>query len=163
MNTSIKSLRQRTGMTQDEFARRLSLSIRTLQNWECGTRECPQYLLNLIGYYLKHENLFKPEEDITVIGKVKVADRAAALSLCSERTEGGTVFCWEAVYKMPDGQIGLIQWDGQQRVFQPLDDFKRNAEGIRTQPMHDCRAITRDELKKIPFCSAKLESLCEVE
>lgn len=160
---TIKEMRMRTGMTQNEFANRLSIPTRTLQNWECCTRECPQYLLNLIGYYLKHENLFKPEEDITVIGKVKIADRAAELSLCSERTEGGTVFCWEAVYKMPDGQIGLIQWDGQKRVFQPLDDFKRNDEGIRTQPMHACRAITRAEIKKTPFCSAKLEILSEIE
>lgn len=163
MNTSIKSLRQRTGMTQNEFANKLSIPTRTLQNWECGTRECPQYLLNLISYYLKNENFFKPEEDITVIGKVKIADRAAELSLCSERTEGGTVFCWEAVYKMSDGQTGLIQWDGQQRVFQPLNDFKRNDEGIRTQPMHACRAITKNEINKIPSCNARWESLCEIE
>ena len=160
---TIKEMRMRTGMTQNEFANRLSIPTRTLQNWECCTRECPQYLLNLIGYYLKHENLFKPEEDITVIGKVKIADSAAELSLCSERTEGGTVFCWEAVYKMSDGQIGLIQWDGQKRVFQPLNDFKRNAEGIRTQPMHACRSITRAEMKKAPFCSARLENLSEIE
>lgn len=160
---TIKEMRQRTGMTQETISQRLSIPRRTWQDWERGVRTCPQYLLNLIGYYLKNENLFKPEDDITVIGKVKIADRAAELSLCSERTEGGTVFCWEAVYKMPDGQLGLIQWDGQQRVFQPLNDFKRNAEGIRTQPMHACRSITRAEMKKIPFCSAKWESLCEVE
>lgn len=160
---TIKEMRMRTGMTQNEFANKLSIPTRTLQNWECGTRECPQYLLNLIGYYLKHESLFKSEENITLIGKVKIADRAAKLSLCSERTEGGTVFCWEAVYKMPDGQIGLIQWDGPKLVFQPLNDFKRNNEGIRTQPMHACRTIKNKEIKKIPSCNAKWESLCEIE
>ena len=71
MNTSIKSLRQRTGMTQKTISQRLSIPRRTWQDWERGVRTCPQYLLNLINYYLKNENLFKPEENITIIRKVK--------------------------------------------------------------------------------------------
>lgn len=51
-------MRQRTGLTQAEFAERLNIPARTLQNWEIGHRTCPQYIKNLIDYYLTHENLY---------------------------------------------------------------------------------------------------------
>lgn len=59
MNTSIKSLRQRTGLTQAKFAERLKIPSRTLQNWEIGHRECPLYVKELIDYYLTHEKLYR--------------------------------------------------------------------------------------------------------
>ena len=34
----VKALRQRLGMTQNEFARRFSFSVRSVQNWEQGRR-----------------------------------------------------------------------------------------------------------------------------
>lgn len=34
----VKSLRQRLGMTQQEFARKFLFSVRSLQNWEQGRR-----------------------------------------------------------------------------------------------------------------------------
>ena len=35
----VKSLRERTGLTQSEFSTMIGVSIRTLQNWEQGRRE----------------------------------------------------------------------------------------------------------------------------
>lgn len=35
----VKKLRERTGLTQSEFARMIGVSVRTLQNWEQGRRE----------------------------------------------------------------------------------------------------------------------------
>ena len=36
--TDIKEVREKTGLTQAEFAARLHISARTLQNWEQGRR-----------------------------------------------------------------------------------------------------------------------------
>lgn len=56
---NIKELRTKTGMNIKDFAEFLSIPYRTLQNWELGTRECPSYLLDLIEYKLRKENLIK--------------------------------------------------------------------------------------------------------
>lgn len=49
----VKALRQRLGMTQQEFAAEFSFSVRSVQNWEQGRRapEGPaRALLNVIAY-----------------------------------------------------------------------------------------------------------------
>lgn len=162
---TIKEMRMRTGLTQAEFSRRLGIPARTLQDWERGIRQCPQYVANLMVYYLKNEGFFQESKDLVInpIGKVKIADEIAKLSLRSEKTKAGTPYIWETVYKMPDGTNGLIRWEDQRIVFQPLDDFKTNAEGIRTIPNHQCRALTRKDYQAIPFlCSDEKEALPEI-
>jgi hypothetical protein len=46
-------------MSRQEFAEFFSIPYRTLQNWELGTRECPEYLLKLIEYKLTKEGFFR--------------------------------------------------------------------------------------------------------
>ena len=56
--SEIKSIRVRTDLTQTEFGQRLGgIPLRTIQNWESGVRECPDYALFLIKSHLKSENL----------------------------------------------------------------------------------------------------------
>lgn len=56
---SIKELRQTAGMTQKAFSEYLGIPHRTVQNWEGGQRQCPDYVLALIEYKLKNEGLIK--------------------------------------------------------------------------------------------------------
>lgn len=56
---NIKTLRSESGMTQKSFAEYFGVSIKTVQSWEQGFRECPEYLLNLMVYKLKNEKLIK--------------------------------------------------------------------------------------------------------
>lgn len=56
---AIKEMRLHTGLTQQAFSQRLNIPRRTLEDWERGARACPQYVRNLIDYYLKHENLYR--------------------------------------------------------------------------------------------------------
>ena len=56
---AIKELRTQSGMNIKAFAEYFNIPYRTVQNWELGTRECPEYLLELIEYKLKKENLIK--------------------------------------------------------------------------------------------------------
>jgi site-specific DNA recombinase len=57
--TCIKELRKSVGMTQKAFGDYFNIPMRTIQHWESGTRECPEYLLKLIEYKLKNEGLIK--------------------------------------------------------------------------------------------------------
>ena len=53
---SIKELRASAGMTQNEFGEYLNIPMRTIQNWEGGQRNCPEYVIDLIKYRLDNEN-----------------------------------------------------------------------------------------------------------
>lgn len=57
----IREMRKRTGMTQHDFAQRLGIPKRTVQNWETSERECPQYVKQLIYYFLKNEGIMRTD------------------------------------------------------------------------------------------------------
>lgn len=52
---SIKEIRAATGLSQIKFCERFCIPRRTLENWEAGTNECPDYtrlmLAQLVGLY----------------------------------------------------------------------------------------------------------------
>ena len=93
-------MRMRTGLTQAEFSRRLGIPARTLQDWERGIRQCPQYVANLMVYYLKNEGFFQESKNLVIspIGKVKIADEIAKLSLRSEKTKAGTPYILSLIH-----------------------------------------------------------------
>lgn len=64
---NIKELRTASVMSRQQFAEYFNIPYRTLQNWELGTRECPQYLLDLMEYKLKNENLFKMSKPVAMV------------------------------------------------------------------------------------------------
>lgn len=55
----IKELRKKAGMTQKTFSEYFGMSKRAVEEWEGGRRKCPDYLLNLIHYKLKKEEIIK--------------------------------------------------------------------------------------------------------
>ena len=38
-----------------DFAKYFNIPYRTIQNWEAGTRQCPEYVVELIKYKLEKE------------------------------------------------------------------------------------------------------------
>ena len=52
-------LRESTGMTRTEFCEYFEIPYRTLQDWELGNRKMPEYLLRLMAYKIKMEELEK--------------------------------------------------------------------------------------------------------
>lgn len=49
---TLKSAREKAGLTQKKVAEHLSVPVRTIQNWEQGYREAPEYLLKMYLYVL---------------------------------------------------------------------------------------------------------------
>lgn len=41
-------IRRRSGLSQAKFAEKYDIPKRTLENWEQGSRECPEYVYNLL-------------------------------------------------------------------------------------------------------------------
>ena len=58
---SVKELRELSGMTRPKFAEYFGIPYRTMQNWEMGLRQCPDYLLDLMRYKLDKEGLLKED------------------------------------------------------------------------------------------------------
>lgn len=53
---TLKEIRQASGMNLTQFSEYFEIPYRTLQHWEYGTRQCPDYLLKLMQYKLDAEN-----------------------------------------------------------------------------------------------------------
>ena len=51
----IEAIRKETGMTRPQFSEWIGMPLRTLQAWEKGTREMPEYVLRLIAYKVRME------------------------------------------------------------------------------------------------------------
>lgn len=56
---SLKSIREDLGMNRTEFSQYMGIPLRTLEEWEAGRRQMPDYVLRLIAYYTKMERLMK--------------------------------------------------------------------------------------------------------
>ena len=60
---TIKDIRASTGLSQSKFAAALNIPVRTLQKWEIGERACPEYVVELIAYRVKHDPMFEQEKE----------------------------------------------------------------------------------------------------
>ncbi|SES98669.1 helix-turn-helix domain-containing protein [[Clostridium] polysaccharolyticum] len=58
-NEYLCELRKATKMNRREFADYFGIPYRTVQDWELCKRSIPEYLLRLIEYKLKTENMIK--------------------------------------------------------------------------------------------------------
>lgn len=56
-----KSIRLASSMSRKEFAEYFGIPYRTIQNWELGNRQCPDYLLSLMAYKLEKEGKLKAD------------------------------------------------------------------------------------------------------
>lgn len=55
----IKALREKAGMTRKDFSDHTGIPVRTLEDWEAGRRNPPEYIPRLIEYQFKYEELVK--------------------------------------------------------------------------------------------------------
>ena len=58
----IRELRESTGMNRKEFCEYFEIPSRTVTEWERGTRKMPDYVLRLLAYKIKMDNLAKGED-----------------------------------------------------------------------------------------------------
>lgn len=45
----IREIRRFSGLTQEQFSERFCIPARSISNWECGERNCPDYLRVLLA------------------------------------------------------------------------------------------------------------------
>lgn len=57
----LKSLREETGLPRNKFADLFGIPLRTVEDWEAGRRKMPEYLLRLMVYRIRLENMQENE------------------------------------------------------------------------------------------------------
>ena len=65
---TLKEIREMLGMNRTEFSRYMGIPLRTLEEWEAGRRQMPEYVLRLIAYYVKTQKWLK-EQGIELEGE----------------------------------------------------------------------------------------------
>lgn len=48
MKNDVKALREKYGLTRQQFCDAFEIPYRTLQSWELGARSCPDYVFRMI-------------------------------------------------------------------------------------------------------------------
>lgn len=61
----LKETREKLGMNRTQFSQYMQIPLRTLEEWEAGRRQMPEYVLRLITYYVSMEQ-FLQKRDIKV-------------------------------------------------------------------------------------------------
>ena len=61
--SSMKELRESTGLNRKEFCEKFEIPYRTMTEWELGHRTAPPYVLRLLAYYVEMQNMLKGKED----------------------------------------------------------------------------------------------------
>lgn len=55
--TKMKQLQMQSGMNMADFAKSMGVPYQTMQKWCNGTQPCREYILRLIAYKLKYDEL----------------------------------------------------------------------------------------------------------
>ena len=50
-------------MNRKEFCEFFGIPYRTVTDWELDNRHAPEYVLRLLEYYIRHENIRKEREE----------------------------------------------------------------------------------------------------
>ena len=56
---TLKGIRELLGMNRTQFSQYMGIPLRTLEEWEAGRRNMPDYVLKLISYYVRTQQLLK--------------------------------------------------------------------------------------------------------
>lgn len=59
----IKELRESTGMNRKEFCEFFQIPYRTVSEWERDGRHAPDYVIRLLEYYIRMEQMREEDKD----------------------------------------------------------------------------------------------------
>ena len=78
----IIELRESTGMNRREFCEYFDIPYRTVTEWERDNRHAPEYVLRLLEYYIRAENLMLDR-------KAGQTDEQEEYDSCKRESSGG--------------------------------------------------------------------------
>lgn len=58
----IKELRESTGLNRKEFCEKFDIPYRTVTEWERGNRNAPSYVIRLLEYYVRMQDMVSQQD-----------------------------------------------------------------------------------------------------
>ena len=58
----IKELRESTGLNRKEFCEKFDIPYRTVTEWERGNRNAPPYVIRLLEYYVRMQDVVSQQD-----------------------------------------------------------------------------------------------------
>ena len=55
----IKAIREFTGLSRKDFCEKYGIPYRTVTEWELGQRTAPEYVLRILEYYVRTNEIVK--------------------------------------------------------------------------------------------------------
>lgn len=112
--TTIKELRESTGMSRKGFSEHTGIPVRTLEDWEAGRRTPPEYIPRLLAYQMKFEGVFT--------AKKKAKDK---IDIVTDPDGNKIVLINDILFK----SRRLINWDDiEQILMQYIGEYYEIAE-----------------------------------
>ena len=104
----IKELRMLSGLSQQAFSEKYGIPKRSIENWESGKRNPPEYVISLLERAVKEDikKMKKREENIMKINGIGVINKKEAMSILTkegrEAVNAGEISMEElgAMYKL---------------------------------------------------------------
>ena len=160
---AILSLRKRLGITQDEFAKRLGLTVTSVSRYENGSRPSDDVLQKLAGV-ASEENLQGLAETFTSIRKSSIAERVRNLPASGAQRPVSLreLKYWSAcLHEMSTTVLKIAsatsQWKDRRRAEEELRDAVRGAAQVMGS-VRDRVELWVDE----PYSGARIEEDREI-
>lgn len=103
----VKELRESMGMNRREFCDYYDIPYRTVQDWECGKRNLPDYLLRLMIYKAEANKLYKTDEN-RKISIIEDLDGRKIVAIHDIRFKGRRSINWDEVKEYLKRYVGDV-------------------------------------------------------
>ena len=136
----IKEIRKSTGMNRKEFCEFFHIPYRTVTEWERGVRHAPDYVVRLLGYYIRVQNMvrikkggrgkMKETDNIEIKDADKIKDDMTE-KYTSDYGEGISIVAEDAgIY---DATGGSSAFDMSEYDNKTVEDYLNLPEGERVE------------------------------
>ena len=129
----MKTIRKKTGLSQQKFGKKYGIPLRTIQSWEGGEREAPAYVLELLNFRVESEWLAPMGY---VVANFNGDHKEVAIFSSEDEAVSFATAKWESLaeaqkfaYQLSNGSVFAVffcrlVWDGER--FMPGSEEKRD-------------------------------------
>lgn len=136
----IKAIRKSTGMNRKEFCEFFQIPYRTVTEWERGFRHAPDYVIRLLDYYIRVQNILriksggrdkmKETDNIEIKEVNKIQDDTAAKNASDYYEESSIVAEGTGIYDSTGGANALDMSSYENKT---IEDYLNLPEGERVE------------------------------
>lgn len=127
---AVKEIRKYTGLSQANFAKKYGIPKRSIENWETGSRNCPDYVITLLDRVVKEdfkkflvefafsENFSSVDQWDSMDGMEAITAENAEEAAKKAAYTDGLEDALFRVYKLTENEFGELEKNGEAEYFE---------------------------------------------